>query len=120
MNHLIDIICGNSRFYERMAQVQSFSGQDCYFSQFLYICCAFNLYLVLQFGLLLFFRERSKIIVGFDNMLRNKSFLGNDSWSQGSCEFESFVFLFGLLFSRYMNELMNSPVLLEAILVTKI
>jgi len=78
----------------------------------------YNLFLV--FWLLLFFRFWWEVPIGLRNMFRNLSLFRDDSWSKWSCKLISLIFLLGLFLPWHMYQFMDTPVLFEAILTTKV
>jgi hypothetical protein len=103
-----------------MSNIQGLSSQDGNFSQFYDLFLTFDFYFFLKFGFLLFFGNGSKVIVRFYDMLRDNSFLRDDSWSQGSGELKSLISFFLDLLSRYVDEFMDSPGLFEALLAAEV
>ena len=113
---LVDFISSDACFDKRMTVIESLSCQKSDFSHFFNVFFRIDLYLFLKLRLLLLFRDRREIVVGFYNFLGNGSFSRYDSRPERPCELESAVFLFCLLLFRNVTKLMNGPCGLEAVL----
>lgn len=75
MDHFIDVISCHSCFYYRVAEVQGLSCQQCHLPHLSDLLRTFGLDDVLQFRLLLLFRDRREVIIRLRDMLRDLSFL---------------------------------------------
>lgn len=106
---LVDFISGDASFDKRMTVIESLSCQKSDFSYFLNVFFRVDLYLFLKLRLLLLFRDRCEIVVGFYNFLGNGSFSRYDSRPERPCELERAVFLFCLLLFRNVAQLMDGP-----------
>ena len=84
------------------------------------ILFAFYFDILLQFGLLFFFGDGCEEVIWFGYMFWDCTFFGYIPWSERAGKLEAFISFLGLLLTRNMDQLMHSPALLKAILITEI
>ena len=103
-----------------MPEVQRLPCQHSHFSQFNNILWTFGFNAVLEFAFLFLFGDGGEEVIWFGDVFGNGSAFGDDAGPEGACELESFVLFLGLFFARDVDEFVDGPCFLEAVLTAKV